>query len=162
MSLKKEQALALVRISLGLIFLWAFIDKLFGLGFTTAADKSWLLGNSPTYGFLAKGVHGPFASVFNAMAGSALVDWLFMIGLLCIGIALILGIGMRIATYSGALLMVLMWLATLPPEHHPFLDEHVIYALTLIALMKVNAGQTWGFGKQWSRAKLVKRNPWME
>jgi len=34
--------LGILRISFGLIFLWAFFDKLFGLGFATASDKSWI------------------------------------------------------------------------------------------------------------------------
>ena len=50
---KKEEVIwSLLRISLGLIFLWVFFDKLFGLGFATLPDKSWLLGNSHTFGFL--------------------------------------------------------------------------------------------------------------
>jgi thiosulfate dehydrogenase (quinone) large subunit len=161
MCLKQEQVLALTRISLGLIFFWAFIDKVFGLGFATAADKSWLVGNSPTAGFLQFGTHGPFSAIFKEMAGSVLVDWLFMLGLLGIGLALILGIGMKVAAYSGATLMVFMWLALLPPEHHPFLDEHVLYALVLIGLMHLKAGHTWGFGKKWSKCSLVKKYPWM-
>ena len=36
--LKALYALALARISLGLIFLWAFFDKLWGLGFATCRD----------------------------------------------------------------------------------------------------------------------------
>ena len=42
---KQEYILGLLRISIGLIFLWAFFDKLFGLGFATSFDKSWLAGN---------------------------------------------------------------------------------------------------------------------
>jgi thiosulfate dehydrogenase [quinone] large subunit len=42
-----------------------------------------------------------------------------MLGLAAIGTALILGIGMRMATGAGALLMVLMWSAVLPPAGNP-------------------------------------------
>ena len=59
--------LSVSRILIGLVFLWAFFDKLFGLGFATTADKSWLSGGSPTTGFLSH-VQGPFADVFNALA----------------------------------------------------------------------------------------------
>ena len=91
---------ALLRIGLGWIFLWAFIDKVFGLGFATEAGKHWLTGASPTMGFLKFGTKGPLAGVFQAMAGSPVVDWLFMLGLLLIGLALILGIGMKIAVVN--------------------------------------------------------------
>jgi len=43
-------AVAAMRILLGIIFLWAFVDKLFGLGFATSSAKSWLGGASPTSG----------------------------------------------------------------------------------------------------------------
>ena len=137
--------------------LWAFFDKIFGLGFTTAPDVAWLTGASPTTGFLAHGTQGPFASIFQSLVGNAVVDWLFMLGLGLIGVALILGIGVRIAGWSGALMMLLMWLAILPPEHHPFLDEHIIYAFVFIGLARVDAGHVWGLGAWWSKTGLVKK-----
>src|SRR3989344_3561195 len=80
--------LALARIALGLIFFWAFIDKLFGLGFATKPENAWLAGGSPSTGFLSNAVHGPFAGLYNALSGVAIVDWLFMLGLLGLGVAL--------------------------------------------------------------------------
>ncbi|MDP1694730.1 MAG: hypothetical protein Q8L34_04280, partial [Candidatus Woesearchaeota archaeon] len=66
MVLRKEQELlGLLRIVLGGILLWPFFDKLFGLGFSTTPDKAWLLGNSPTLGFLTKSTTGPFASFYQ-------------------------------------------------------------------------------------------------
>src|SRR5687768_12101665 len=103
--------LAVTRILLGIIFLWAFVDKLLGLGFATPAARAWVNGGSPTTGFL-KGVEGPFASFFNGIAGSPLADWLFMLGLLGIGIALIFGVAVRLAAVSGAVMMLLMWAAS--------------------------------------------------
>ena len=158
MKYKKEEILFLIlRLSIGWIFLWSFLDKLFGLGITTAADKSWLLGNSPTTGFLTNSPTGPFAMVFNSMAGNAVVDWLFMIGLLLIGLCLILGIGMKIASYSGSVFMLLIWIAVLPPEHNPLIDEHIIYAVILLLLAKIDSGQWFGLGNRWNKIKIVKK-----
>ncbi len=151
----------LVRILLGSIFLWAFVDKLFGLGFATASGKSWLDGVSPTAGFLKFGTRGPLAEFFQGLAGQPWVDWLFMMGLLLIGLALVLGVAMHIACGMGALLMAFMFLALLPPEHHPVVDEHVIYAVTLLALAAANAGDAWGLGKRWKKLPLVKRFSWL-
>lgn len=148
--------LALLRISLGLIFLWAFLDKLFGLGINTTKDKAWIYGVSPTYGFLSNN-SGLFSQFFKSLAGLQIIDWFFMLGLLLIGLSLILGIGVRIAGYSGALLMFFMWLASLPLEHHPFIDEHIIYLLLFILFTVSKAGYTLGFGKIWSKTKLVKK-----
>ena len=61
---------------MGFIFLWAFLDKTFGLGVATPADKAWIAGGSPTTGFLSNAVQGPFATFFNSLAGVPVVyDW---------------------------------------------------------------------------------------
>lgn len=159
MKLSSEQYFwGVLRLLMGWLFFWPFLDKLFGWGFTTPADKAWLLGNSPTVGFLKFGTKGPFAGFFQGIAGNPVVDWLFMMGLLFIGTALILGIGVKIAGYSGALMMVLMYLAgSIPPEHNPFLDDHVIYAFIMIGFTLVNSGHWIGLGKRWEKTKLVMR-----
>jgi thiosulfate dehydrogenase [quinone] large subunit len=153
--------LAGIRLALGWVFLWAFLDKLFGLGRSTPAANAWLDGGSPTAGFLGKAAIGPFAGIYHSIAGNAVVDVLFMTALLGIGVALILGIGMRIAAASGALLTVLMWTAVLPPESNPFMDDHLVYAAVLIVLALLSAGTTWGLGRRWAATPLVRRNTWL-
>ncbi|WP_137121753.1 DoxX family membrane protein [Segeticoccus rhizosphaerae] len=161
---------AALRLSLGWVFLWAFIDKLFALGFSTGRNPetgvvdrfgpdAWINGGSPTMGFLKFGTDGPLAGFYQGFAGAAWADWLFMIGLAGIGLALMLGIGMRLAAAAGTLLLVLMWSAVLPPANNPFIDDHLIYALALIALALMGAGRTWGFGKVWERIPFVQRHP---
>ena len=151
--------LAAIRLSLGWIFLWAFVDKLFGLGFATPSERSWLNGGSPTKGFLANAATGPFEGFYKSIAGAAWADWLFMLGLLGIGAALMLGIAMRLATAAGALLLVLMWTAVLPPENNPFMDDHIVYALVLIALALLGAGHHYGLGRTWERLAIVQKYP---
>jgi thiosulfate dehydrogenase [quinone] large subunit len=151
-----------LRIALGWIFLWAFLDKTFGWGFATESENAWVNGGSPTEGFLSFGTTGPLASFYQGMAGAAWADVLFMVGLAGIGVALMAGIGMRIAAASGALMMVMMWTAVLPPPNNPFMDDHLIYAGLLVGLALVGAGGTLGFGKQWERLPLVQRWPWLK
>ncbi|GAA4685149.1 hypothetical protein [Nocardioides nanhaiensis] len=164
-----SRLLAALRLGFGLTFLWAFLDKLLALGFSTGAvpdgptdrfgDAAYLNGGSPTEGFLAFGSKGPFADLYQGIAGAAWADALFMLGLLGIGTALTLGIGMRVACGAGALLYVLMWTVALPPENHPFLDEHLLGGLTLVVLAALRAGDTWGVGRAWARLPLVQRFP---
>ena len=154
---KGDFIIAILRISLALIFLWAFFDKLLGLSFATKPENAWILGKSPTSGFLANAVHGPFKTLYNSMAGNPIVDWLFMLGLLLIGLSLLFGVFMNLASYSGALMMFLMWMSLLPPENHPFIDDHIIYLFTLIALAKLRAGDIFGFGKKWKNIKFIKK-----
>ncbi|MBI2548195.1 hypothetical protein HYW21_02490 [Candidatus Woesearchaeota archaeon] len=151
-----------LRLGMAWIFLWPFFDKLFGLGFSTPSDKAWVLGTSPTNGFLAYATKGPFASMYQSIAGNVVVDWIFMIGLLCIGLALLFGVGMRIAAYSGSLMLFLMWTAVLPPEHNPFLDDHLIYILVLLILATVKAGQWFGLGRWWTQQAVVQKYPILE
>lgn len=166
----------LLRIFMGWIMLWPFLDKLFGLGFSTCVnaktgeflgvmcDKgAWLTGGSPTFGFLSFATKGPFAGIFKVMAGNPAVDWLFMVGLLLIGLCMIFGIGVRIAGYSGALMMLLMFLAgSIPPEKNPLIDEHLVYAVIFIGLAVVRAGRYYGLGGWWTNTGLVKKFPILE
>ncbi len=151
---------ALTRLCLGWTFLWPFLDKLFGWGHETTSAKAWINGGSPTTGFL-KGASGPFEGVYHSLAGSSWADWGFMLGLVCIGVALLLGVGMRIASVSGAVLLVLMWSASLPPANNIFMDDHIIYALVLLTLAVVGAGNTLGLGHWWTNTSLVRRHPWL-
>jgi thiosulfate dehydrogenase (quinone) large subunit len=147
----------LIRIAIGWVFLWAFLDKTFGLGFATPSEGAWLEGGSPTTGFLEH-ADGTFAGFFNSMAGQGWADWLFMAGLLGIGVALMLGIAMNIASASGALLLVLMWAAELPLENNPFMDDHLVYAGVLALLALLGAGRYLGLGVYWERLPIVRRN----
>jgi thiosulfate dehydrogenase (quinone) large subunit len=161
-----------IRLSIGWIFLWAFLDKLFGLGHETKSAQAWIHGGSPTYGFLKKGAAGPFADFYHGIAGQPWADWLFMLGLLGIGLALVAGVGLRIAAVAGTAMMALMWVAEWPPARHlsggapsmstnPFADYHLVYAVVLIALAAVGAGATWGLGRAWARLAIVSRNRWL-
>jgi len=149
---------ATVRLLLAFEFLWAFFDKTFGWGKATPAEGAWISGGSPTTGFLSH-VEGPFGSFFGGLAGNAVIDWLFMLGLLGIGAALALGIGMRIAAGAGALLMLLMWLASMPIAVNPFVDYHLVDAVLLVGLAAISAGDTLGLGARWARTSVVQRYP---
>ncbi|MFI9561232.1 hypothetical protein [Nonomuraea endophytica] len=138
---------ATARISIGFIFLWAFLDKAFGWGLATPADRAWISGGSPTTGFLKGTGENALGGFFAGLAGHPWIDWLFMLGLLGIGAALMLGVGLRIAALTGGLLLILMWAAALPLANNPFMDEHLIYAMVLAGLALAGAGDTLGLGR---------------
>lgn len=159
MKISKQSLIwVLLRFAMGWTMLWAFLDKLWGLGFATPAAKSWVSGASPTLGYL-KSAAGPLGSFYQGIAGHPVVDFLFMFGLAAVGVALLLGVGVRIAAYSGALMMLLMLSSHFPPTQNPLMDEHVIYFLVFVGLSFSDAGGIWGLGKWWAQTGLVKKWP---
>ena len=168
-----RRVLAVLRMGMGFIFMWAFLDKLFALGFSSgrlegggidffADGAAALNGGSPTFGFLSFGSRGPLASFWQGLAGDTWVNWLFMGALLGLGLALLLGIGLRAVAVGGSILMLSMWSVAMLPGSNPFMDSHIIYALVLVVLALTAAGDTWGLGARWSRTSLVQRLPWLK
>lgn len=173
-----RKALAALRIAFGLTFLWAFLDKTFALGFHTGAIVSaagektgvdymgqgaaWLNGGSPTKGFLSGvSTSNPLHGFYTSIAGDGWTNWLFMLGLLGIGVALTFGFAIRIAGASGMLMYALMYLAALPwisaDANHPFVDDHIIGLVTMLVLALTLSGDTWGLGRVWAKTSLVRR-----
>ncbi|MDH4123150.1 MAG: hypothetical protein OEV21_03600 [Thermoplasmata archaeon] len=163
MGYKKEQIAWIgIRIGLGWILFWAFLDKMFGLGFATDPANAWLAGGSPTSGYLAYASSGILGDFYAGLANNVVIDSLFMLGLFAIGLAMILGIGQKIAGYTGAILMILLWSTNLPPSNNPIIDDHIIYAILFLALTTVKAGQWLGLGKWWVNTPIVKKFPFLE
>jgi thiosulfate dehydrogenase [quinone] large subunit len=180
-----QRVFALLRLAMGWTFLWAFLDKALALGFSTGrvvndagatvkidffGNAAWIHGASPTAGVLGFAMKGPFAHFYQTITGyhmtaagpasAAWVDWVYMLSMLLIGGALILGVGVRLATLGGIAWMAIFYTATaIWPDHNVFVDEHVVDAIVLAALFLANAGRYYGFGKVWQRTELVKRHP---
>jgi thiosulfate dehydrogenase [quinone] large subunit len=166
-----RRVLAVARVVIGFTFLWAFVDKLFGFGFSTPSSRAWINGGTPAQGFI-KGIDGPFQDVFQVFA-NPFGDWLFMAGLLGIGVAMITGAGLRIAAVAGTLLMLFMFMAEWPAatsvvngkvvsgSTNPIVDSHWHEALLLIISAVTLSGDTWGLGRWWGSRDLVKRNRWL-
>jgi len=154
--------LGILRIAMGWLFFWAFLDKTFGLGFATEPANAWIRGGSPCRGFLLHATQGPCSAFYNWLANFAIVDWMFMLGLLLIGLSLILGVAMRLGVLFGSLMMALMYLAVLPPAHNPIIDEHSIYILILITLLHYHADRVVGLGEWWYGLRVVKKWKWLQ
>jgi len=161
-----RRALAALRLGTGFIFLWAFLDKTFGLGYSTPVEGAWVRGGAPSQGFLmSDAVSGPLKDFFAAIAGPA-TDWLFMAAMLGIGLAVMAGIGLRVAAVAGSAVLLLMYLAEWPftanaASTNPLVDYHIVYALALIAVAAVSAGDTWGLGAWWKQLPIVRRAHWL-
>jgi thiosulfate dehydrogenase [quinone] large subunit len=182
-----QRVFGILRLLLGFTFLWAFLDKAFALGFSTGrilddagntvridyfGDAAWIHGASPTVGVIGFALKGPFADTIQSITGyqmtqtgptvSAWVDWLFMVSVLLIGLGLMTGVMTRLAAFGGIAWLAIFYLGTaIWPEHNPFVDEHVIDAVVLVALVLANAGRYWGLGKIWQRVSWVEHRRWL-
>ena len=158
-----------LRLAIGFEFLWAFFDKTFGLGYATPTARAWINGGSPTSGFLGGANVGPFQGIFRALSGVAIVDWLFMLGLLGVGTALILGVALRPAVIAGVTMLALMWAAVWVPattaagqatgSTNPIVDEHIIAIFGLIVVGALASWSSGYLGRKWAALRIVKSNP---
>lgn len=148
--------IVLLRVVLGWFFLYAGYSK-FASGAFSAAG---FLKGAQTF----PGLYAWFASPENLVW----VNPLNMYGQILIGIALILGVGVRFASIAGALMMLLYYFPSLDfpkaGDHGFLVDDHIIYIAAFLVLAAVRAGRTMGLeatverlvanGKSWYRAYI--------
>jgi len=127
-------------------------------------ERAWVNGGAVTEGYLVYGgnVNSPFHDFFVNLGGERWTDWFFMLGLLGVGLALMLGIGTKVGAYSAGLMLFFMYLTQMPTVTNPVLDEHLIYILAVFAIVWVELKyQAIGLGKIWRKIPLVQKNGWL-
>ncbi len=159
MKFSEDKIWNVLRVFLSAVFLWAFFDKVFGLGFATDPTHSWLQGISPTAKYLQFGAKGIFAPFFHVLSGNPIIDLLFMLGLFLVGMSLLLGVGIRVACISGSFLLFLIYLSSFPPMNNPLIDEHIVYIVVLVGILVRSSHQSFGLSKKWSQTPFVKKYP---
>ena len=135
--------LTLIRILVGWHFLYEGIIKI--------ASESW-----SSYAYLMQSrwiLSGFFQWIASHPVALAVTDFLNIWGLLLIGTGLFLGIFIRVASISGALLMLMYYFAA-PPFIRPsaegyffFVNFHLIEAGILIVFALIREDYTWGIGR---------------
>ena len=144
-------ALLLLRLSLGTLFFYA--------GITKVLDPSW------SAAFYLKGAK-TFSGFYTYMLQPEILPFINFVnewGLTLIGLCLILGIFVRVASIGGAVLMLLYYFPILDglyPNAHSFLvDEHIVYAAALLTLASFRAGRIFGLEKWCSNLPLCAKFP---
>lgn len=129
-------SLVAMRITMGWFFFYAGITKVLNPDWTAAGYLAGAKTFAGFYLWLAQPGIMPFIDFTN--------KW----GLTLLGISLILGLGVRLASVLGALLMALYYLPILDfpyPNTHAFIvDEHIIYITALLFMAAAGAGRVWG------------------
>jgi len=147
--------IALLRILVGVIFLWAGLEKVLGSGpqgfsaagflkFATAGTLGWPFVS----GEIAEGtVFNPTQGIWTGLAANAgamsIINVLVPFGQIAIGLSLISGLFTRFGAAMGALMMVFFFFAAWDFAYG-IVNQHLTYALICSALVGLGAGRYYG------------------
>ena len=126
----------LLRLSLGWIFLYSAVTKISNPNWSAAGFLKGAQTFSDLYHWFASPSVLPVTNFLN--------EW----GQLLLGISLVLGIGVRLSSILGVVLMLLYYF---PQLNFPYIgktsyliDQHIIYSLVLIYFAVIRAGRIYG------------------
>jgi thiosulfate dehydrogenase [quinone] large subunit len=148
-----QRGVALLRITVGIIFLWAGLEKLMApqpfdatgfLKFGTAGTLGWPFVS----GEVAEGtVFNPTQGLWLAIAGNTalmgIINVLVPFGQVGIGISLILGLLTRFGAAMGTLMMAFFFFAAWDFAYG-IVNQHLTYALISLTLAGLGAGRYYG------------------
>lgn len=144
-------SLFLLRLSLGWLFFYAGITKVLNPAWSAAGYLKGAKTFPEFYHWLITPDILPITNFLN--------EW----GLTLIGVAIILGICVRMAGILGALLMILYYFPILVfPKIGTtayLIDEHIIFAIGFLLLVAFKAGKIWGLEQWCSALPICKRFP---
>lgn len=154
-----------LRLVMAYVLLSAGLEKLAEGGWTNPGE--WT-----AEGFLVHAVaeDNPMGGLFEWFAEyTAVIDPLVMWTQILIGLALLLGLFVRLACLGGAMQMLLFWMAAwtgglaagLPVENGYVIDSSFVYALLLFGLGAVGAGRILGLDAKLEQTSIVQNNPWL-
>jgi thiosulfate dehydrogenase [quinone] large subunit len=150
-----QVGIALLRILVGVIFLWAGLEKVLGSGpegFSAAGFLKFATGGTLGWPFvtgeIAEGtVFNPTQGFWVALAGNetamTVINVLVPYGQIAIGISLILGLLTRFGAMMGALMMLFFFFAAWDFEFG-IVNQHLTYALICTTLAGLGAGRYYG------------------
>ena len=146
----EKVSLFLLRITSGWMFFWA--------GITKVLDPTWSAA-----GYL-KGakLFTDFYEVLTLPSVLPIVNFVNEWGLTLLGASLIFGIGVRLSSILGAVLMLLYYfpLGFPYPNAHSFIvDEHIIYAAMLLYFAAIRGGRIWGLENWCANLPICSKYP---
>ena len=148
-----QRGVALLRITVGIIFLWAGLEKLMApqafdasgfLKFATAGSLGWPF----IPGEVAEGtVFNPTQGLWLSLAGNAgvmgIINVLVPFGQVGIGLSLVLGLLTRFGAVMGAMMMAFFFLAAWDFQYG-IVNQHLTYALICLTVAGLGAGRYYG------------------
>jgi thiosulfate dehydrogenase [quinone] large subunit len=162
---KLSKGLAVLRVALGVGFLYAGLDKVIHFGGGKAFDATGFLkfatgGTAP--GAAEDAIVNPTNGFWVSLAGNAdltsIVNFLVVFGEVAIGVALILGVATRFAGIAGTLMMTLFWIASWDFAHG-FVNEQFLYGIVAAFIAYAAAGEAYGLDALIDRTKPIVEHP---
>jgi len=144
---RNTRALALLRIAIGILFLIFGEYKVFGTAFTLGGGFQYWINR-----FLQEGAYPFMVPVLRGfvLPHATALAFLVAYGELAIGISLVSGAMVRVASGFGTTYMLsLLFSANYPGPHAPFWQyfgaslEHLVLAICFVALMIGDSAAAW-------------------
>jgi thiosulfate dehydrogenase (quinone) large subunit len=145
--------LAVFRIAVGIIFLWAGLEKFLGpepfsaagfLGHATGGTLGWPFVTEAAEGAIYNPTHDVWVNLSQNASLMPVINFLVVFGEIGIGVALILGLFTRFAGAMGTLMMLLFFFAAWDFAYG-IVNQHLAYALACATLTGLGAGRYYGF-----------------
>ncbi len=152
-----QLAVAVLRIVVGIIFLWAGLEKVIGAsgGFSSAGFLQFGTGGTLGWPFVsgevAEGtIFNPTQGIWTSLATNqsllGIIDILVPWGQIGIGLSLTLGLFTRFGAAMGTLMMLFFFLAAWEFEHG-IVNSHLTYAVVTAFIGYIGAGNYLGLDR---------------
>jgi len=148
-----QRGVALLRIAVGVIFLWAGLEKLLApqpfdaggfLKFATAGTLGWpFVTGEVAEGTIFNPTQGLWLSLADNQAVMSFVNVLVPLGQVGIGISLILGLLTRFGATMGALMLAFFFFAAWDFQYG-VVNQHLAYSLICLTIAGIGAGRYYG------------------
>jgi thiosulfate dehydrogenase [quinone] large subunit len=146
-------AVAIGRVVIGVIFLWAGLEKVIGgagewsakgfLAFGTSGTLGWPFVTEVAEGTVFNPTHDFWVGLSANAGAMSVINLLVPFGQVAIGTSLILGIATRFASAMGALMMLFFFFAAWDFAYG-IVNQHLTYAVVTLGLGVIGAGNYYG------------------
>jgi thiosulfate dehydrogenase [quinone] large subunit len=151
---RHQLGVAVLRVAVGVIFLWAGLEKVIGgggewsaagfLGFGTGGTLGWpFVTGDPAEGTIFNPTQGIWAAMADNQAAMSVIDLLVPWGQIGIGVSLILGLLTRFGAAMGTLMMLMFFFAAWDFQFG-IVNQHLTYALVTFFLGYIGSGNFYG------------------
>ncbi len=164
-----QLGVALLRVAVGIIFLWAGLEKAIGatswtaagfLSHATGGSLSWpFVTGTPAEGTVYNPTHDLWVNLSTNAGAMTIINLLVVGGEIGIGISLTLGLLTRFGAAMGALMMFLFFVAAWEFTNG-IVNQHLTYGIVCLALFGLGAGKYYGLDAWVSKTSFAQANPW--